>query len=109
MTTDAQYGLPSSAVAALHSVFCKWTAIDSVWLYGSRAKGNYRPGSDIDLSIRGQKLGLSDLLAIENQIDDLFLPWSVDLSLFDNIDNPSLREHIERVGVVLYSSENKSR
>lgn len=104
MTAETQYGLPFSAVASLRSVFSRWNGIESVWLYGSRAKGNYRHGSDIDLTIKGGGLRLSDLLAIENEIDDLLLPWSVDLSLFDDVDNDALREHIERVGVLFYNA-----
>jgi uncharacterized protein len=43
----------------------------------------------------------TELLKIENEIDDLLLPYKVDLSLFHQIDNPSLIEHIQRVGIYL--------
>ena len=97
------YGLPEDAIAKLCGIFSQYPAIQSVLLYGSRAKGNYRPGSDIDLSIQAPTLGLSDLLAIENQIDDLLLPWTVDLSLLHHIDNPELIDHIRRIGTPLYA------
>ncbi len=102
MTAETPFGLPFTAIAALRNLFDSWPDIESVWIYGSRAKGNYRPGSDIDLTLKGEALDLHDLLAIENQIDDLLLPWSVDLSLYAHIDNDSLREHIERAGQVFY-------
>jgi len=60
------------------------------------------PGSDIDLSIEAESLGLTDLLSIENRIDDLLLPWKLDLSLLHQIDNPALLDHIRRVGVIFY-------
>ncbi|SDS43196.1 Nucleotidyltransferase domain-containing protein [Halopseudomonas litoralis] len=101
--TSKLYGLPAYAVERLCELFSQWPQIEAVVLYGSRAKGNFRPGSDIDLTIQGKTLDLSALLAIENQIDDLLLPWSVDLSLLHLIDNASLVEHIERVGVPFYS------
>lgn len=97
------YGLPKEAIAQLCGVFSQYPTIHSVLLYGSRAKGNYRAGSDIDLSIQAPTLGLTDLLAIENQIDDLLLPWSVDLSLLHHIDNPELIDHIHRIGIPLYA------
>lgn len=100
--TTFLYGLPTDAIERLTRVFKQWPQIDEVLLYGSRAKGNYRPGSDIDLTIKGEMLDLSTLLTIENQIDDLLLPWTVDLSLMHRIDNASLVEHIERVGVPFY-------
>ena len=97
-----RYGLPAEAIEQLCALFTQWPNIDAVLLYGSRAKGNYRSGSDIDLTIKGEGLTFSDLLAIENNIDDLLLPWSVDIALMNDIDTPSLVEHIRRVGVPFY-------
>ena len=76
--------------------------VERVILYGSRAKGNYRVGSDIDLTVEGEGLSLAQLLAMESQIDELLLPWMVDLSLKDRIDNPALLDHIARVGLPFY-------
>ena len=92
-----RFGLPEQAIAKICSVFSQYPAINKVMLYGSRAKGNYRTGSDIDLSIDGD-INLSDLLKIENQLDDLLLPWSIDLSILSQIDNQELAEHIRRCG-----------
>ena len=105
MTDRLSFGLPMHAVEKLRGVFQGWPQIQRVLLYGSRAKGNYRPGSDIDLTIEGEELTLSQLLAIENQIDDLLLPWMVDISLKHQIDNASLLEHIKRVGVPFYTRQ----
>ncbi|MDA7088510.1 nucleotidyltransferase domain-containing protein [Pseudomonas sp. SA3-5] len=105
MTEALSFGLPTPAVEKLRRVFQGWPQIQRVLLYGSRAKGSYRPGSDIDLVIEGEELTLTQLLAIENQIDDLLLPWMVDISLKHKIDNSSLLEHIERVGVPFYERQ----
>lgn len=67
--------------------------------------GTHRPGSDIDLCIQAETFGLTELLAIENRIDDLLLPWKLDLSLMHQIDNPALLDHIRRVGVIFYSPQ----
>ena len=48
-------------------------SIESVIIYGSRAKGNYQVGSDIDLTIKGSILPFSELMQVEDQIDDLWL------------------------------------
>lgn len=96
------WGLPDDAIEKLIAVFKCYPKINQVILYGSRALGNYRLGSDIDLCIEADELSLTDLLKIENQIDDLLLPWKVDLSLKNKIDNPHLIEHIETVGIVFY-------
>lgn len=95
------YGLPDTVVDSLKSVFKQYPQVSLVRLYGSRAKGNFQPGSDIDLCIDGDTLTLADLFEIENRIDDLLLPWKVDLLLRHKIDNPELLGHIDRVGVKL--------
>lgn len=102
-------GLPNHVVEKICRIFADYPSIRRVILYGSRAMGTYRPGSDIDLSIEGESLGVSELLAIENRIDDLLLPWKFDLSLLHLIDNPALLEHIRRVGVSLYPAEDRFR
>ena len=100
------YGLPSHAIEALKYVFKEYPQIDNAILYGSRAKGTYHQGSDIDLCLTGNLLGITELLSIENKIDDLLLPWKVDISLKHTIDNPDLLEHIERAGILFYTKES---
>ena len=78
---------------------------ETVVLYGSRAKGNYREGSDIDLTLMGDVLSHTQLNRIETQIDDLLLPYAIDLSIFESIDNANLIDHIRRVGVVFYERD----
>jgi predicted nucleotidyltransferase len=98
-----QFGLSQEKIQKINSVFKSHPLIEKVVLYGSRAKGNYKPGSDIDLTISAPEMTLSELLKIENEIDDLLLPNKVDLSLIHKIDNQNLIDHIQRVGVVFYS------
>lgn len=102
MTGESRFGLPLHAVEKLCAVFHACPQVERVILYGSRAKGNYRVGSDIDLTVEGKGLSLAQLLAMESQIDELLLPWMVDLSLKDRIDNPALLDHIARVGLPFY-------
>ena len=93
-----KFGLPDHAINKLKQVFEEDTRISNVWLYGSRAVGNQKPSSDIDLCIEGLSLELKDLYFLENKIDHLNLPWKVDLSLKHQIDNPALLSHIQNVG-----------
>lgn len=86
----------------INQCFAQYSSVLKVVLYGSRAKGNYKNGSDIDLTIIDQGLSFSDLLQIENKLDDLLLPYKIDLSLKRQIGNSDLIEHIERVGEVFY-------
>jgi len=107
MSTAAQkiesaFGLSSKAISRIRQVFAEIPAVEKVVIYGSRAKGDYRPESDIDLTIIGSAVTWHDLQTIERKIDDLLLPYKVDLSLHDHIDNENLIDHIKRVGKVFY-------
>lgn len=93
-------GLELSVIKKIRGVFDGYPQIEKVLLYGSRAKGNYRPGSDIDLTLIGEQLTMSHLMQIENELDELLLPYKIDLSLFHEIESRELTDHIRRVGVV---------
>jgi predicted nucleotidyltransferase len=95
-------GLPDNTLAAIRQILADCPAVEKAILYGSRAKGNYRLGSDIDLTLVGDHLDLHILGKIAAKLDESSIPYQVDLSLWDQIDHAGLREHIERVGVVVY-------
>ena len=77
-------------------------------LYGSRAMGNNRPASDIDLTLVAPGWTLTELFRLETELDDLLLPYTIDLSLLHRIDNAELRAHIDRVGVTFYASDQST-
>jgi len=94
-----QFGLYKEDITKIKEVIAKFSEIERVIIYGSRAKGNYKPSSDIDLTLVGEKLTLTKLQELENEIDDLLLPYKFDVSIFHQISNPDLIDHIERVGM----------
>ena len=97
------YGLEAEDVERIVAVFRSFPEIEKAVLYGSRAKGTYREGSDIDVSLFGPQLNLSIANAISQSIYDLNLPYLFDISIFHQISNPDLQEHINRAGIVLFS------
>lgn len=110
MNTDlaTRLGLSQATLDKLISVFRRHSAIDLVLIYGSRAMGTYRSGSDIDLTIKGRALEFAELMQIEDQIDDLYLPYTVDLSQYEQLTNADLIAHIDRVGIVIYERSTQS-
>lgn len=99
------FGLKESDIQKINKVFSKYSEIEKSIIYGSRAKGNYSFSSDIDLTLVGDSLNLSKQFEIENELDDLLLPYKIDLSLIHKISNKKLVEHIERVGQVFYQKK----
>jgi len=101
-----RFGLMESTIDAICGVLAHHPAVEKAVLYGSRAKGNFKPGSDIDLTLFGAALDARQLAMIDEELDDLLLPYQIDLSIFAQLDHAKLREHIERVGVEFYRREN---
>jgi predicted nucleotidyltransferase len=97
-----KYGLSDKTIEQIHAVLSRFPEVDKAVLYGSRAKGNFKRGSDIDLTMYGNGLSLTILFKIENELDDLLLPYKIDLSIFEQITDPDVVDHIRRVGAVFY-------
>ena len=96
------HGLSDETVRKMTTVFSRYPEIEQAVLYGSRAKGNFRNGSDIDLSLVGEKLDSKILGQIDWELDDLLLPYKIDLSIFHQLTHTELIEHIRRVGIIFY-------
>ncbi|MDR2010098.1 MAG: nucleotidyltransferase domain-containing protein [Bacteroidales bacterium] len=102
---EQQTGLSNSDMAKIISIFAEFPALEKVWLYGSRAKGNFQPYSDIDITLQGNALNIEIQHQIEWALDDLFLPYTFDVSILSAISNQNLLAHINRVGILIYEKE----
>ena len=97
-------GLEAIVFEKMNTIFSKYHEIESVELYGSRAMGNYKTASDIDLTLKGT-IDLSLQFKIEFDLDDLMFPYKFDISIYNKISNQEFLEHIKRVGIVIYKKE----
>lgn len=96
------FGLSGKTLNGLRNLFAQFSEIEQVLIYGSRAKGNYREGSDIDLTFKGEQLTPALLTKIALKIDDLDTPYLFDLSLFDQLNSEALIEQINQTSKVFY-------
>ena len=96
------YGLTDDDLIRIIEVFSKFNEIDEVIIYGSRAKGNFKPYSDIDITFVGKDLNLKIINEIAIVLDDLMLPYTFDTSIWSQISNADLIAHINRIGKTLY-------
>ncbi|MCX6938364.1 MAG: nucleotidyltransferase domain-containing protein [Verrucomicrobia bacterium] len=99
------HGLSATTVEKIHKVLSLHPQVERAILYGSRAKGNFKPGSDIDLTLVGEGLAERIRGQIDEELDDLLLPYEFDLSVLDEITHAELLDHIKRVGVVFYEKQ----
>jgi predicted nucleotidyltransferase len=97
-----KFGLNNAISQKIQNVFESFPEIREAIIYGSRALGNYRKGSDIDMTIKGE-LSFDHLIQIEKALDDLMLPYTFDLSIYSKLSNEELVEHIDRKGKIFYN------
>ena len=97
-----EFGLPDTTLAVIRQILFDFPEVESAILYGSRAMGTHRPGSDIDLTLTGDLLDQGILGEIATRLDESPIPYQVDLSLWKQLDHAGLRVHIDRVGVLFY-------
>jgi len=97
-------GLEDKEMNLIKTVFEKHEQIEKVYIFGSRAKGNFKPNSDIDLGLVGQ---CDSLLGEEvaMQLNELPLPYKFDVQIYNKIKNSELKSHIDRVGILIYSKQ----
>ncbi|RCR70580.1 nucleotidyltransferase family protein [Larkinella punicea] len=92
------YGLSDIHLKAITDVLAGNNRIEQVILFGSRAKGTHRPGSDVDMALKGRDLTHNDLVDVSNALDELWLPIRFDLILYDRVKEPALLDQINQFG-----------
>jgi predicted nucleotidyltransferase len=97
-----KFGLSDTVIQELQDVFRRYANIEKVLIFGSRSKGNYRAGSDIDLAVIGKDIDYSLLLDLQCDIEDLELLYSIDLLDYQKKKGTPIGDHIDRVGQVFY-------
>jgi len=97
------FGLDLDVIENINGCLKSIHIIDKALIYGSRAKGNYRTGSDIDITLLGQNLTLKNsVYPLMDLLDDLYLPYKFDISIFDHIEDDNLVDHIRKHSQVFY-------
>ena len=97
-----KFGLSDTVIKELQDVFRHYANIEKVLIFGSRSKGTFREGSDIDLAVIGKNIDYNQLLSILCEIDDLELLYSIDLIDYNKKKGTPIGDHIDRVGKVFY-------
>ena len=96
------HGLSAATVVEIQEVLARFPEVEKAVLYGSRAKGNFKQGSDVDLTLLGPSLTLKILGKIQDELEDGLLPYRFVISILGQIPQADLIDHIRQVGVVFY-------
>ncbi len=99
--TWGKYGLSEANGQCITDILSQCCAVSEALIFGSRAKGNYKPGSDIDLAVKGD-VSKDQLAQLLTAFEESTLPYFVDIVVYANLKNDALREHIDRVGQTVY-------
>ena len=99
MTNFKKFGLSENSYKKITNLFKQFSEFEKVLIFGSRALGTYREGSDIDIAVFGRNISRETLRKFKIHYDDLNLPYQLDLIYYESIDNPSLKKHIDENGI----------
>ncbi|QZY55571.1 nucleotidyltransferase family protein [Crassaminicella profunda] len=98
-----KFGLRESDLDYIKKAIGKFTEIEKAAIFGSRAKGNYKKGSDVDIAIYGDYITFDTLSRLHAMLEDQGpLPYFFDIVDYTHLNHKELKEHIDRVGKIIY-------
>mgnify|MGYP001044242920 CR=1 FL=1 len=104
-TDRFKYGLSERDISTIQDILMKYPDVKTVYIFGSRAVGKNKYGSDIDLAIMNEGLNNYIVGQIKGDLEESSLPYRVDIVVYPDLDHKNLKDHIDRVGSLFYSSE----
>jgi uncharacterized protein len=103
-----KFGLFDTDIESIVSVLKKQPKVDSAFIFGSRAKGNFSNGSDVDIALKGAELDFEIINQISYWLnEESRMPYKFDVLNYHTITEPALKEHIERVGIEFYQKKQE--
>lgn len=105
LLTASMYGLKTRDLEAIVQNLSTIKGIKKAYLFGSRALGNYKEASDVDIAVTGDQINQSSLLKVIDQLNEVEpIPFFIDLINFDEITNEKLKQHIQNFGIVIFEA-----
>lgn len=99
-------GLKDSEILEMRNIFKQFKAVKKVILFGSRAKGNFKSGSDVDICLIGDNIDFDTLIRVNSILnEETFMPYNFDVVNYNDIKNLNLKKHIDMVGKCIYTNE----
>lgn len=102
LATPEELGLEHEEMAAIQAILSTCDALEEACVYGSRAKGNFRPFSDIDIVLKGEKLVWADKADLMLSFEESLLPYIVDLNLYNDLRPGPFLSEVDRWAKPIY-------
>lgn len=100
-------GLSARDIRTIEAILDKYSSIRNTFIFGSRAKGTFSSGSDVDLAIMDNGVTENDLRHLQSDLEDSNLPYFVDIVYYPTLTHKELINHIDRVGRPLYQKDQR--
>ena len=102
------FGLLDTDIETIILTLRKHPKVERACIFGSRAKGNFKNGSDVDIALKGADLDLDTMSRISYWLnEETNMPYKFDILIYDSIDEVILKEQIDRVGIEFYIRRNE--
>lgn len=99
-----KFGIPDKSMQMITEAIANFDTIEKAFFYGSRAIGNYKNGSDVDIAIKGENITYNNVVRLSSILNqELPLPYFFDVTHYESLQNDELKKHIDDVGVLIYS------
>lgn len=99
----SRFGLSEKDITYIREAIKKFPEVKEILIFGSRAMGNFKPGSDVDICIKGEKITFTIISKIKALLQDEGpLPYQFDLVAYHLIESQELRDHIDTHGKSLF-------
>lgn len=98
-----RFGLKEREIGVIRDVATRFPTVECVLIFGSRAKGTEKIGSDVDLAIKGERVTPEQVLELKDLLEEeTLIPYFFDILHYNTLQNPALKSHIDRVGKPIY-------
>lgn len=105
-----RFGLLESDIEIILQTLTKFSKVEHAYIFGSRAKGNFKSGSDVEIALKGSQLDFNTLSEISYLLnEETSMPYKFDVLIYKSINEPALKEHIDRIGIEFYSLQKEFR
>lgn len=102
------FGLKNGELESIRSVLSKYPEIEKAMVFGSRAMGNFKPGSDFDLALFGREIPRQTILSLYDKLNEVSnLPYHFDIVNYNEISSPDFKKHIDDFGVTIWNKRRR--